>query len=182
MVAGGHHSGDSVKFSIRRAQAEDAESIADLLNPIIQAGTYTVMDAPITVEDQLSFIRRFPERGVYHVAVWNDDHSVVGIQDIQAVAPETNALRHVGEISTFVSLELQRSGIGGELTRATLEQAEDLGFRKIMATIRADNPDAVAFYERQGFEMVGTLRDHACLGGQYIDEILMERFIGQRHR
>ena len=54
-------------------------------------------------------------------------------------------------------------------------RAAEVGFRKILATIRADNPGAIAFYRTQGFERVGTLRAHALVRGRFVDEVLMER-------
>jgi L-amino acid N-acyltransferase YncA len=166
-----------MQFSIRRVREEDAGSIVELLNPIIQAGKYTIMDEPVSVDDQIGFIRGFPERGVYHAAVRNDSQEVLGIQDVQPISTEVNALRHVGEISTFVRLDSLRNGIGRSLSDATFQAAREKGFLKIRATIRADNPQAISFYKSQGFEVIGTAQKHAFVGEVYIDEILMERFI-----
>jgi L-amino acid N-acyltransferase YncA len=166
-----------LEFSIRAAQEEDAESIVAVLNPIIQAGTYTVMDEPVTVAEQVEFIRGFPARGVYLVALHDGSGEVLGLQDVQPITEGTRALGHVGEISTFVSLSARRAGVGSALMRASIAKATGRGFRKLMATIRTDNPEAVAFYRRQGFDLVGTLRDHASLGGEYVDELLLEKLI-----
>jgi L-amino acid N-acyltransferase YncA len=166
-----------MEFSIRTVREEDAGSIVELLNSIIRAGKYTIMDVPFSVDDQLDFIRKFPERGVYNAAVSDDNQGAIGLQDVQPVSAKVNALRHVGEISTFVSLALRREGIGRSLSHATFGGAREQGFLKLTATIRADNPDAVAFYESLGFTVIGTVRKHACVQGKYMDEILMERFL-----
>ena len=162
---------------IRRVREEDAASIVELLNPIIQAGVYTIIDEPVSVDDQIRFIREFPQRGVYHAAIHGDGHQVLGIQDVQPISMEANALKHVGEISTFVRLDSHRSGIGRSLSHATFQAAREQGFLKIRATIRADNQQAVSFYMSQGFDVIGAAQKHASVGGRYIDEILMERFI-----
>lgn len=167
-----------MEYSIRRARQEDAGSIVELLNPIIWEGTHTIMDKEISVKDQDDFIRGFPKRGVYHVAVSNDSQRVLGIQDVQPISETVEAFRHVGEISTFVSLASQRRGIGRNLSQATFKAAKELGFMKLRATIRADSPQAVAFYLSQGFKIIGTAPKHACVRGEYIDEVLAERFIG----
>ena len=128
------------------------------------------------MDDQIGFIRGFPERGVYHAAVDNDSQKVLGIQDVQPISSAVNALRHVGEISTFVRLASHRNGIGRSLSQATFQAAKERGFLKITATIRADNGPAIAFYLSQGFQVIGTAQKHAFVGGKYLDEILMERF------
>jgi L-amino acid N-acyltransferase YncA len=156
---------------------EDAESIVELLNPIIQAGTYTVLDTPISTEDQIAFIRGFPERGVYNVAVRNDSRKVIGIQDVQPFRSDVDTFKHVGDISTFVSLALRGNGIGRALSDATFESAREQGFLKLVATIRADNPQAISFYQSLGFKVIGTAKDHALVGGTYVDETLAEKFI-----
>ena len=129
------------------------------------------------MDDQLDFIRGFPERGVYHAAVDNDNQQVLGIQDVVPLSTESRVFSHVGEISTFVSLAVPRKGIGRRLSRATFNRAREQGFLKLSATIRADNPQAVCFYLSQGFKIIGTAQNHAFVGDRYIDEILMERFI-----
>lgn len=164
-------------FSLRAAREQDAAALVELLNSIIETGKYSILDQPFSVANQLAFIRGFPHRGVYNVAVCNDSHKVIGMQDVLPISTEVSALQHVGEISTFVSLAERRTGIGQTLSQTTFQQARERGFSKIMATIRADNPAAVAFYKSQGFQLIGTAHKHAFLHGVYIDEILMERFV-----
>jgi len=161
--------------TIRPVREDDADPIVDLLNPIIMAGGYTIMAGPLSVEEQIEFIRGFPERGVYHVAI--SDEVVVGIQDVAPISADVGAFGHVGEISTFVALNAGRRGIGSALCRATFRAAREQGFRKLRATIRADNPGAIAFYLSRGFEVIGIAREHAFIDGRYVDEVLAERFL-----
>ena len=167
-----------MEISIRTAREEDAGSIVAILNPIIEAGKYTVMDEQLSVADQIDFIRGFPECGIYNVAVCNDSERVLGIQDVQPISTGLSAFKHVGEISTFVSLGSHRKGIGRSLSDATFRVARELGFLKMIATIRVDNPQAFSFYQSLGFKTVGTAQRHAFVRGRYIDEVLMERFMG----
>jgi L-amino acid N-acyltransferase YncA len=164
-------------ISVRSVSEADAPSIVGLMNPIIEAGSFTIMDQPLSVGEQEDFIRALPERGAFNVAVACKDDSIVGIQDILPIFPRISAFRHVCEIATFVSLTARRQGVGVALFRATLESARHLGFAKIVATIRADNPVALAFYEAQGFQMVGRARNHALVRGQFVDELLTELLI-----
>ncbi len=112
-----------VEFSIRPVREEDARAIVELLNPLIQAGTYTIMDELLSERDQLDFIRGFPGCGVFNIAVRNDSHEVLGLQDVQPISARTRALEHVGEVSTFVSLTRHRHGVGSRLSHATLQEA-----------------------------------------------------------
>ena len=167
-------------FSARPVRQQDAAPIVGLLNPLIQAGTYTVMDEPVSVDEQIDFIRTFPERGVFNVAVCETSGRLLGLQDVVPLSPGSSTFEHVGVISTFVALGSHGRGVGRSLSEATSRVATRLGFVKIGATIRADNAGAVAFYLSQGFRIVGTAQRHALVRGRYVDEVLAEKFIDQR--
>jgi L-amino acid N-acyltransferase YncA len=168
-----------MKVSVRPVREEDAGSIIELLNPLIAERRYTVMDAEIHLAEQVAFIRAFPDRGVFHVAV-DSSQELLGLQDVVPISAELSAYRHVGEVSTFVRRHSQRQGIGRALCRATFEAARQRGFEKIMAAVRADNAQAICFYLHQGFKIIGTAQRHACIGGRYIDVVQMENLIGRK--
>ena len=164
-------------IEIRDAGVDDAEGIASILNPIIEARIYTALDAPVTVEQEREFIRRFPERGIFHVAVDGSTGRVVGFQDVEPFGAFTRAFDHVGVIGTFVDLGLHRQGIAAQLFAATFEAARRKGYEKLFSYVRADNEAGVKAYRKQGFRVVGTAERHARIDGRDIDEILIERFL-----
>jgi L-amino acid N-acyltransferase YncA len=102
---------------------------------------------------------------------------VLGLQDVQPLSIETPALDHVGVISTFIRLDAHRRGIGRTLADATFDAAARQGFEKLVATVRADHPVAIAFYESLGFRPVGVAARHARIRGRLIDEVILECFI-----
>jgi L-amino acid N-acyltransferase YncA len=166
-----------VDLEVREARPDDAESVVRILNPIIEAGTFTVLDTPFTVEAERRFIESFPRRGIFHVAEDRADGRLVGFQDVSPFADYSHAFDHVGVIGTFVDLSLRRRGIARSLFRATFEAARPKGYEKFFTFIRADNPAALATYQRQGFEVIGTARRQARMRGEYVDEVLVEAFL-----
>ena len=99
------------------------------------------------------------------------------MQDVVPLSAGSPVFGHVGVISTFVALDAQRQGVGRQLSAATFAAARELGFRKLSATIRADNPAALAFYQGLGFRVIGVAQRHALLRGQYVDEVLAEKWL-----
>ncbi len=168
----------AVDLLVRPAREIDAGPIVTLLNPIIRAGNLTVMDEELTLEGQIAFLGDFPAAGVLRVAECRSTRTIVGIQEVLYAARTVPAFRHVGEVGTFVSLAHARRGIGRALAAETFPEARRRGFTKLMATIRADNPNALAFYTALGFRTVGVAERHARVRGRYVDEILAERWIG----
>jgi len=166
-----------VDLLIREVQPDDAAAIVAILNPIIEAGVYTVLDTPFTADAEREFIANFPQRGVFHVAEDSRDHRAVGFQTLEPFATYTRAFDHVGVIATFVDLSLRRGGVGSRLAQATLEKAMQLRYEKLFTYVRGDNHPALDFYRKLGFRTVGTAKKQAKCGGAYVDEIIIERFL-----
>jgi L-amino acid N-acyltransferase YncA len=158
---------------VREVRLDDAEALVAILNPIIAARAYTVLDEPFSVAAEADYIRGFPARGVFVVA--ETCGGVVAMQSIEPFADYTAALRHVGVIGTFVALQARRRGLGSLLCAASASLARAKGFRKLLTYVRADNPAALAFYAEQGFRVVGTAVAQARIDGVFLDEVIIER-------
>ena len=164
-------------IDVRDARIEDAEDILAVLNPIIAARCYTAMDTPFTVEVEREFIRTFPSRGIFLVALDTTSNRVVGFQNVSPFASFTNAIDHVGVIGTYVDLERRRQGIAGRLFAATYDAARRNGYEKLFTYVRADNDAALQTYLKQGFRRVGTAARQARIDGNYVDEIVIEKLL-----
>jgi len=162
---------------IREARPDDAEAIIAILNPIIKAGKYTVLHAPLTAEFERQYIANFSPRGIFHVAKLRQDRGGVGLQSVEPFATYTHAFDHVAVMGTFVALSRQRQGIGTCLSEVTFEAARERGYEKIFTYVRADNLVSLAFHLKLGFRIVGTAQRQARTGGRYVDEIIIELFL-----
>jgi L-amino acid N-acyltransferase YncA len=162
---------------VRQVTIDDAKGITDVLNPIIIEGLYTVLDTTFSVNEEKEFIKQFPEQGVFTIAVCAKTSKVIGFQNIEPFASYTRAFDHVGIIGTFVGNDHQGQGLSKKLFQSTFEVAKQKGYEKLFAYVRGDNERALGAYLKQGFEVVGTAKKHAKVGGVYIDEILIEKFL-----
>jgi L-amino acid N-acyltransferase YncA len=166
-----------MEISVRDVEPSDAAALVRILNPIIKAQRYTVLDMPVNVETEFDYIIDFPDRGIWKVAVREPDRTIVGFQVLEPYASYTRAFDHVGTLGTYVDLELRRQGIARRLFAATFDAARYKGFEKIFTFVRADNPAALQTYLGQGFVVVGNAKRQAKIDGQYIDEILIEKWL-----
>ena len=166
-----------MELLVRDACLEDAAAIVGLMNPIIAAGLYTAFDTPFTVEAEEAYLKGFPPRGVFHVAVDRTDGRVLGFQSMEPFATYTHAFDHVGTLGTYVDLTCRRRGIATALFGATFEAARGKSYEKLFTFVRADNPAALATYRAQGFTVAGTAHRHAKIAGAYVDEIMIERWL-----
>ena len=160
---------------VRDVTADDAAAVVGILNPIIAARIYTVLERPFSIDEERDYIARFPPRGVWKVAVRQADRQIVGFQVLEPFGPYTRAFDHVGTLGTYVALDKRRLGVARALFAATLQLAREKAFEKIFTFVRADNKAALAAYLDQGFTVVGTATRHAKIDGRYIDEVMIEK-------
>jgi L-amino acid N-acyltransferase YncA len=162
---------------VRDVEPNDAAAVVAVLNPIIQSGLYAVFDAPFTEEEERRYITGLPPRGIFHVAIRLADGLLVGFQSLEPFATFTHAFDHVGVMGTYVGLAYRGQGIADRLFVATFEAARHKGYEKLFTYIREDNPSALAAYVKHGFRVVGKAERQAKIGGRYVDEIFVERFL-----
>jgi len=139
--------GDARDLHIHPVCEADAGEIVLLLNRIIEAGTYTSMSETMSVADQLHFIRTLPERAIYLAARDPRSGKLLGVQDCLPDPVDGEQC----DISTFVSLDSLRAGVGRALFARMTDRARQHGYRRIRAVIRSDNRRAQAFYSAAGF-------------------------------
>ncbi len=163
-------------FRVRDVKGNDADSIVAILNPIIETGNFSAFDTPFTIEAERQYINAFPARGVFLVAI-SEEGQIVGFQSMVPFATYTRAFDHVGVLGTYVDLGWRRRGVASCLFMATFRQARRKGYAKIFTYIRADNPAALATYEKHGFRRVGIAEKHVKIDGKFIDEVIVERHL-----
>lgn len=162
---------------VRDVVPDDAEGVCRVINPIIEAGAYTVFDAPFDVESERDYILKFPARGVWKVALEAETSQIVGWQVLEPLASYTAAFDHVAGIGTYVELTQRRRGIASALFAASFDAARAKGYEKLFTFVRADNAGALATYQAHGFTVLGEAKRHARLRGRYIDELVIERML-----
>ena len=164
-----------MELEIRRATMNDARSVADLINSIIEEGGLTSLYPALTLEQEEAFIAGLGPRSAMFLAEMSD--AVLGIQTIEPFAPYTRAMDHVAVLGTWVYRAFRRHGIGSKLLTRTLQFAHQNGFEKLIAYVRASNAAAQAFYRVRGFVPKMVLERQVKIDGRYDDEVWMELFV-----
>lgn len=162
---------------VREARPEDADAIVRILNPIIEAGAFTALDTPFSVEEERDYILRFPARGIFLVAVRQPDRQILGFQSMEPFASYTHAFDHVGVLGTYVASHCRRQGVAKRLFESIFEAARLKQYEKIFTFVRADNPAGLLTYLHHGFRIVGTAQRQAKIKGRYVDEIIIEKLL-----
>jgi dephospho-CoA kinase len=160
---------------IRRATLADCEGTAAVLNSIVREGGRTVTGQTFTPAQERAFFRSLPPRAFLNIALLGK--VVAGFQAVEPYATWTHTMDHVASLGTHILAAVRGRGLGHALSAATWTAAHTAGFSKLVIAVRADNPQAQAFYTGLGFQPCGRLARQAFVDGVYVDELLSEVFL-----
>jgi L-amino acid N-acyltransferase len=79
-----------------------------------------------------------------------------------------------GETSVYLLPGNQGRGIGDVIKRALIERARERGYHTLIARLVADNTASFENNKRNGYEVVGTLREAGHVDGRWHDVIIMQ--------
>ena len=160
---------------VRPGEVEDAGGIAAVLNGIVREGGRTIIDHIYTPARERAFLRRLPGRA--RLVVAQVGAVIGGFQVLEPYASYTGTMDHVATLGSFVASPLRGQGLGRAMSEMMLPLARDIGFTKLVVSVRADNPGARAFYSGLEFKACGLLTRQVVEDGGYVDLQLYERFL-----
>lgn len=87
---------------------------------------------------------------------------------------------HVQQLQGLaVHPDVRRQGVAKALLSAVLDLARSRNARKMCLRVLSTNPSAQDLYRSVGFTVEGMLVDEFLLNGQYVDDLLMARFVSE---
>jgi phosphinothricin acetyltransferase len=162
---------------IRPAELRDIAAIADIYDAAVRHGTASFETEP---PDQTEMTRRFEalRAGGYPYLVAELDSCVAGY----AYAGPYRARPAYGwtvEDSIYIAPQSQRRGAGRALLDRLLADAQDRGFRQMIAVIGdSANKASIELHRVAGFRLVGTFENVGYKFGQWLDSVLLQRSLG----
>ncbi len=142
------------------------EGLRRALDTVAREKRYLAFAQAPPVEVAFAFYRHVVANDLCHyVALIGGE--VVGWCDVLPVHGETRA--HVGTLGIGLVPAARHRGLGRALMRATLDKARAQGLTRVELTVRVDNQNARALYERMGFVTEGLSRSAFLVDGQYVD-------------
>ena len=159
-------------LTIRRAEPDDA----DALHEIFTASAVYAATLQLPYPSREYWRRRLTENidSVYNL-VGLIEGRIVGMVGVDTF-PNRPRRSHAGAIGICVHHDWQGKGVGKALMQAIVDFADNwLNLTRLELEVYADNQSAIRLYERFGFEVEGTLRQHALRDGQFVDSIVMGR-------
>lgn len=158
------------QIDITSITADHIEGYHHALDTVARERKYLTMFEAFPLPQTRDFVLGMIEqRNPHMVAVAAD--RVVGWCDISRHFFPSHA--HRGSLGMGIIPEFRGKGIGHRLMIAALDKAREEGFLRVELSVRSDNTNAIALYEKVGFVKEGLLKRSVCVDGQFSDTICM---------
>jgi L-amino acid N-acyltransferase YncA len=166
---------------IRPATLEDMPIITEIYGGAVREGTASFELHPPTLEEMVVrrealLVHNFP-----YLVAEHDGH-VVGYCYAGPFRPRA-AYRFTVENSIYVSPRMQGRGVGRVLLARLIAECEVRGYRQMVAVIGdSTNLGSIRLHKALGFAHIGTLKDVGFKFGRWLDQITMQRALGDGAR
>ncbi|TYS89899.1 GNAT family N-acetyltransferase [Rossellomorea aquimaris] len=170
-----------VEYIIRNVKVEDAEVLLDIESSVISEGDYFIA---VSEEVEIKPLQEKKERiqsildNIKETLIIAEVNGVV-VGSIEFRSQIRKRLSHTGSVSMSISKNYRDMGIGKALLKALLDWAEENPLiEKVSLGVFSTNQRAISLYKQMGFLEEGRLiKEYKLNHGEYIDDILMYRFV-----
>lgn len=164
-------------MQIRDAESRDLPEIQAIYAHHVLNGTGSFEEIPPSVEAITARHTYICSRG-WSWLVAEDASGVTGFGYFGQYR-ERSAYRFAAEDSIYIRPDVRGQGVGKMLVTQLLTEAENTGFRQMVAVIGgSENVASIGLHSSLGFQMAGKLRNVAFKFGQWLDSVLMQRTLG----
>jgi L-amino acid N-acyltransferase YncA len=164
-------------IAIRAATAADIAAITAIYDHAVRHGTASFELEPPDAAEMARRRQALVEAG-YPYVVAEADGIVSGYAYAGPYRPRP-AYRWSVEDSVYVAPAMQRRGIGAALLDRLIAEAEQRGYRQMIAVIgdSAQTP-SIELHRAAGFRPIGTIEHVGFKLGRWLDTVLMQRALG----
>ncbi len=162
---------------IRPAAAGDIPAITRIYAHAVENGTASFEIEPPDEAEMARRLRAMLDNN-YPYLVAERAGAVAGYAYANAYRTRP-AYRWSVEDSIYVAPDMQRQRIGSQLLARLIAEAEQRGYRQMIAVIGdSDQTPSIAVHARAGFTHIGTLLAVGFKHGRWLDTVLMQRALG----
>ncbi len=166
-------------MQIRDVREDDLAALQAMMNHYRQ-NTHYSWDKRLLTEEQMRAWFLDHSTPPYAALVAEEDGILLGYASLSVFRPHTG-YRYTAENSVYAAPGREGQGAGGKLLQALLERAKANGLRVVTAWIDGENKRSIAFHERHGFILVGTMRGVGTLSERRRDVVILQYDISQEN-
>jgi RimJ/RimL family protein N-acetyltransferase len=168
---------DGRKVVLRTPKWEDLDDFLELINSLVDEKAEITRTEKATREEEIDWLSKALsrlEKDETFFLVAEVDGKVVATSEINK---RSGYQKHVGVIGIAIRSGFRDLGIGTEMMKALVNQAQEAGLKVLTLTAFASNKRAIRVYEKVGFVQTGRVPKKHFKEGKYIDEIIMTKLL-----
>jgi len=170
------HTKDARPFLVRRATPTDAPVIVTNINAVCAESIYLATERYVPTPQWERALHQPDEYTHLLLLVAEMDGQVVGHCRIFPDEFGQKA-RHVGDLGIEIIQPFREMGIGTALMECAIEWTSEQGLEKLTVSTFSTNRRAIGLFNKMDFVATGVRHRQYKVGGEYVDEILMERLL-----
>jgi len=168
---------DGRRVVLRTPKWEDLDDLLELINSLVEEKGDILRTEKVSRDEEIDWLSKVLNRlekdeTLYLVA--EVGRKVVAVSE---VARRTGYEKHVGVVGIAIKSGFRDFGIGTEMMKTLVEQAEEMGLKVLTLSAFATNTRAIHTYEKVGFVQTGRVPKKHFKEGKYIDEIIMTKLM-----
>ncbi|MGQ9529805.1 MAG: GNAT family N-acetyltransferase [Candidatus Bathycorpusculaceae bacterium] len=168
---------DGRRVVLRTPKWEDLDDLLELINSLVEEGAEIIRDEKVSREEEIDWLSKTLaslEKNEIFFLVAEVNGRVVASSDIH---PLKGFEKHVGVLGIVVKRGFRDLGIGTEIMKTLVEQAQKMGLKVLTLSVFATNKRAIHVYEKVGFVQTGIIPKKLFKDCKYIDEIIMTKLL-----
>ncbi len=168
---------DGRKVVLRTPKWEDLDDFLEIINSLVDEGADILRTERVSKEEEIDFLSKVLsrlEKDEMFYLVAEVDGKVVAVSEI---SKRGGYEKHVGVIGIAIRNGFRDLGIGTEIMKTLVEQAQKMGLKVLTLSAFATNKPAIHVYEKVGFVQTGTIPKKHFKEGKYIDEIILTKVL-----
>ncbi len=165
-------------MEIRHSTPADLPEIQAIYAHHVLHGVGTFEETPPSIEEMAERHAAITSKGWAYI-VATDSTGVIGYAYYSQIR-DRSAYKYCAEDSIYVRDDVRGQGVGKALVQRLLQEAEQAGFRQMIAVIGdSDNVGSIGVHATLGFQRVGVLRACGFKFGRWVDAVYMQRGLGR---
>jgi L-amino acid N-acyltransferase YncA len=164
------------RLVIRPAREDDTAALREIYNQAIQDGLETFETEPRSLEEQKLLISNATDNPKHPMLVAELRGWTLGYATIQPSDPRAG-LDGIGEVTVYVQRSFRNYGVGRQLMKSIQQEAQTLGYRKLLGWVLAENRDSLRLCRTTGWREVGRHEQHVRQRATLRDAVIVEYMV-----
>ena len=165
---------DERTVTVRKVRRRDADSVIRLWQGIADERKFVVTER-VSPERRKRWIRSIDDSGLLWILA-EAGEELAGTLTLSRYGNLAKT-KHIRELEIGIAKPFRGIGVGTALMDCAIRWADRRKVKKVILSVFSTNGRALSLYKKFGFLREGTRKKQYLIDGEYVDEVMMGRFV-----